>query len=78
MKIKMCMIFEEVIRKRLDRKKVELKEIEDIMEIGTPTSAEKRKFVELKAVVNELENCLDMAETMFKFQASAGKSEEKN
>lgn len=78
MKIKMCMIFEEVIRKRLDRKKVELKEIEDIMEIGTPTSAEKRKFVELKAVVNELENCLDMAETMFKFQESAGKSEEKN
>lgn len=78
MKIKMCMIFEDVIRKRLDRKKVELKEIEDIMEIGTPTSAEKRKFVELKAVVNELENCLDMAETMFKFQESAGKSEEKN
>lgn len=78
MKIKMCMIFEEVIRKRLDRKKVELKEIEDIMEIGTPTSAEKRKFIELKAVVNELENCLDMAETMFKFQEGAGKSEEKN
>lgn len=68
MKIKMCMIFEDVIRKRLDRKKVELKEIESIMEIGNPTSAEKRKFVELKAIISELENCLDIAETMFEHQ----------
>lgn len=28
---------------------------------------DKRKYIELKAIVNELENCLDMADSMFKF-----------
>lgn len=32
------------------------------------TSDEKRKFVELKAIISELENCLDIAETMFEHQ----------
>lgn len=29
--------------------------------------ADQRKYIELKAIVNELENCLDMADSMFKF-----------
>ncbi|WP_302947178.1 hypothetical protein [Alistipes indistinctus] len=32
---------------------------------GVPTPIEKRKFIETKAVVTELENVLDIADTMF-------------
>lgn len=32
------------------------------------TAQDKRKFIELKAVVNELENCLDIAESMMKLE----------
>ena len=30
------------------------------------TAQDKRKFIELKAVVNELENCIDLAESLTK------------
>jgi hypothetical protein len=64
------MIYKEVLEKRLGRKKDELLRIERIMDSGndTPTSNDKRRFVELKAVVNELENCIDIAESMLKLE----------
>lgn len=69
MKTKQCMIYREVLAKRLDRKRQQLVELEKIIESGNDitTSQDKRKYIELKAIVNELENCLDMADSMFKF-----------
>lgn len=69
MKIKQCMIYREVLAKRLDRKRQQLVELEKVIESGNDitTSQDKRKYIELKAIVNELENCLDMADSMFKF-----------
>lgn len=58
-------MFKELINKRIDRKKEQLKELENTMKIDVPTPEEKRKFIEFKAVIQELENVLDMAETMF-------------
>lgn len=69
MKTKLCMIYREVLAKRLDRKRQQLVELEKVIESGNDitTSQDKRKYIELKAIVNELENCLDMADSMFKF-----------
>ena len=58
-------MYKDIIRKRLERKQEQLKEVEDVMKEGVVTSSEKRKYMELKAVVQELENILDIAETMF-------------
>ena len=68
MKIKLCMIYREVLAKRLERKRKQFKELErQINSEGVSSSVDKRKYIELKAIVNELENCLDMADSMFKF-----------
>ena len=68
MKIKQCMIYREVLAKRLERKRKQLVELErQISSEGVSSSVDKRKYIELKAIVNELENCLDMADSMFKF-----------
>ena len=68
MKIKQCMIYREVLAKRLERKRKQLVELErQINSEGVSSSVDKRKYIELKAIVNELENCLDMADSMFKF-----------
>lgn len=69
MKIKQCMIYRDVLAKRLERKRQQLVELEKVIESGNDitTSQDKRKYIELKAIVNELENCLDMADSMFKF-----------
>ena len=68
MKIKLCMIYREVLAKRLERKRLQLAELErQINSEGDSSSVDKRKYIELKAIVNELENCLDMADSMFKF-----------
>lgn len=68
MKIKQCMIYREVLAKRLERKRQQLLELEkQVNSEGVSSSVEKRKYIELKAIVNELENCLDMADSMFKF-----------
>ena len=68
MKIKQCMIYREVLAKRLERKRKQLGELErQINSEGVSSSVDKRKYIELKAIVNELENCLDMADSMFKF-----------
>lgn len=62
------MIYREVLAKRLERKRLQLAELErQINSEGFSSSVDKRKYIELKAIVNELENCLDMADSMFKF-----------
>lgn len=58
------MIYKNVIAKRLERKKAQLIELEQSIE-GMATNVEKRKFIELKAVVQELENVLDIADSLF-------------
>lgn len=63
------MIYKEVLEKRLIRKKEQLANLEGMMNSGTEvTGVDKRKYIELKAVVNELENCLDIAESMIKLE----------
>lgn len=70
MKTRLCMIYREVLSKRLERKRSQLIELERLVNgEGVASSIEKRKFIELKAIVNELENCLDMADSMFKFNS---------
>lgn len=59
------MIYKEVLEKRLARKKVQLNELEKQTE-GLATAQDKRKYIELKAVIIELENCIDIAESMGK------------
>lgn len=62
----LTMIYQEVLKKRLERKKVQLADLERIIKgEGEPTPIEKRKFIELKAVILELENVIDIAESMF-------------
>ena len=58
------MTYIEVLKKRLERKNAQLKEIESMPE-GLATAVDKRRFIELKASIAELENCIDLAETMF-------------
>ena len=58
-------MFKELINKRLSRKREQLKELEETMSIGSSTPEEKRKYIEYKAVIQELENVLDISETMF-------------
>jgi hypothetical protein len=63
------MIYRDVLSKRLERKRQQLAELEIKMNgvESLSTTVDKRKYIELKAIVNELENCLDMADSMFKF-----------
>lgn len=61
------MIYKKVLESRLARKREELNEIEKQLK-GMSTPADKRKFIELKATVNELENCIDMADAMSKME----------
>lgn len=70
MKISAFMTYKEVLEKRLNRKKEQLKELEkQINSEGVSGSVDKRKYIELKAVVNELENCIDIAESMVKLES---------
>ena len=59
-------MYKEIIEKRLQRKRDQLKEIEEIMQHGEVTAVEKRNYIEHKAVVRELENVIDLADTMLK------------
>jgi hypothetical protein len=63
------MIYKEVLESRLARKKQELNGLEKAIE-GAAMNAEKRKFIELKAIVNELENCIDIAAFIVQLQGS--------
>lgn len=77
MQMKLCMIYREVLAKRLERKRQQLAELEKLVNSeGVASSVEKRKFIELKAIVNELENCLDMADSMFKFHNNDSEKKE--
>lgn len=58
-------MYKEIIEKRLARKREQLTEIENIMAQGDISSIEKSNYVKLKAVIQELENILDIAETLF-------------
>lgn len=58
-------MYKELLKKRLERKKQELSTIEESINMGGVVAVEKKKYIELKAVINELENIIDMAETMF-------------
>lgn len=62
------MIYKEVLEKRLARKREQLTEIETSINSANDvvTAQDKRRYIELKAVVNELENCIDIAESMIK------------
>lgn len=62
------MIYREVLEKRLARKKTQMIELETQTE-GLATAQDKRKYIELKAVINELENCIDIAESMEKMES---------
>ena len=64
---KMCMTFREILKKRLARKYDQLREIENTINSADDlvnTAAVKRKFVELKSSIAELENCIDLADTI--------------
>ena len=63
MKTTIFMTYKEVIEKRLSRKREQLAELEKQTE-GLATSQDKRRYIELKAVVNELENCIDLADSL--------------
>lgn len=63
------MIYKKVLENRLVRKKDELSQLESLMTSGSEvTPVDRRKFIELKAIVNELENCIDIAESMCKME----------
>lgn len=69
MKTTPFMIYKEVLEKRLVRKKEQLVGLENAMRSGgEPTAVDRRKYIELKAIINELENCIDMAEAMSKME----------
>lgn len=59
-------MYKEIIEKRLKRKREQLAEVETIMQQGEVTAVEKKNYMELKAVIRELENVIDLAETMLK------------
>lgn len=70
MKETSLMVYKKVLENRLARKKEELAEIERTINGGNEvaTALEKRKYIELKAIVNELENCIDIADSMVKIE----------
>lgn len=70
MKETSLMIYKNVLENRLARKKAELAELDKIINSGNdiPSASDKRKYVELKAIVNELENCIDIADSMTKLE----------
>lgn len=73
MQTRIFMIYKEVLEKRLARKKDQLSQLErDINNEGVSSSVDKRRYIELKAIVNELENCIDMAESMVKIDDGKG------
>ena len=57
------MTFIEILKKKISRKHVQIKEIESIGE-NMLSAVDKRKYIELKATIQELENVIDLAESM--------------
>lgn len=66
MKTRICMVYKDVVTKRLARKREQLKGFEQIIAGGGEiTSTERRKYIECKAAILELENIIDLAESLF-------------
>lgn len=64
---KMCMTFREILKRDWPGSMTQLREIENTINSADDlvnTAAVKRKFVELKSSIAELENCIDLADTM--------------
>ena len=61
------MTYTEVLEKRLNRKKEQLAELEKQTE-GLATPQDKCKYIELKVIVNELKNCIDIADSLIKLE----------
>jgi hypothetical protein len=60
------MIYKEVVNKRLARKQEQVSELETKMiSEGELSAIDKRKMIECKAAILELENVIDIAESMF-------------
>ena len=70
-------IYREVISKRLKRFEKKLLEIENQPE-GVATAVDKRKFIELKAKISELETILDIADSMIEMEDGNGTVQQKN
>ena len=69
------MTYIEVLEKRLDRKKVELETIDEIVSRTSASNSVKTRYIELKAEVRELENSLDLAKVMFEESRNINKLE---
>lgn len=66
MKTKQCMIYKDVVNKRPARKREQVSELETKMiSEGELSAIDKRKMIECKAAILELENVIDIAESMF-------------
>ncbi len=63
-------MYKDVLTKRLNRKREQLAELEKQMNSveGITTNHDKRRYIELKAVVQELESIADIAETMAEYE----------
>ena len=70
-------IYRVVMQKRLKRKKEQLKDVEKELE-GVSTGADKRKFIELKAKVEELETVLDIADSLSEMEDGNGEIQQKD
>lgn len=66
MKTKICMVYKDVVNKRLARKREQLSALEaKMLSEGELSPIDKRKLIECKAAILELENVIDIAESMF-------------
>lgn len=74
MKIKQCMIYKDVVNKRLIRKREQLSGLEaKMLSEGELSPIDKRKLIECKAAILELENVIDIAEAITKRNNVRGK-----
>lgn len=58
-------MYKEILEKRLERRK---EQIEHLTETQCPTTENKRRYLELKVIVAELETIIDIAETVCDLQ----------
>ena len=63
-------MYKDVLTKRLNRKREQLAELEMQLNSvdGMLSNHDKRRYIELKAVVQELESIVDIASTMAEYE----------